>query len=90
MKTRVRVFIFRITMGPRQHRAGIALFTYSFKRFLTMGLTRTTIDDRFGLQKRRQLFICPHNETLSVARDCARIVFDCRMTDDPAMMSSTR
>jgi len=38
--------------------------------------------------KRRQLFLCSRNETLSVAPDRARIVFDCRMADDPAVMSS--
>jgi hypothetical protein len=43
-------------------------------------------DRRFEFQKRSQLFIRSHNETLSASQDRARIVFDCRITDDPAMM----
>jgi hypothetical protein len=43
---------------------------YSFERFLTMGLTRTTIDDRFEFKKRRQFFIRSRNETLSVVTMC--------------------
>src|SRR5437867_7948228 len=49
-------------------------------------------DRRFKFQKRRQLFIGSHNKALTVAM-CADVapefVFDCRMADDPAMMSST-
>jgi hypothetical protein len=43
-------------------------------------------DRRFKFQKRSQFFIRTHNETLSASQDRARIVFDCRMANDPAMM----
>jgi hypothetical protein len=41
---------------------------------------------RFEFQKRGQLLIRVHNETLSVSQDRARIVFDCRMANDRAMI----
>jgi hypothetical protein len=44
---------------------------------------------RFQFQKRSQLFIRSHNEPLPRRRDRARIVFDCRMVNDPANISST-
>jgi hypothetical protein len=65
---------------------------------------REFVNRPFQFHKRSQLFIRTHNETLSVAAvgvnnlhcsvsvahtDRVRIVFDCRMADDPAMMSST-
>ena len=50
---------------------------------------RSAPNRRFKFQKRRQLFIRSHNETLSASQDRARIVFDCRMANDSAMMAST-
>ena len=38
---------------------------------------------QFQFNKRAELFIRSHNETLAVAQ-----IFDCRMANDPAMMSS--
>ena len=48
-------------------------------------------DHRFQFDKRGQLFIRTHNESLSInasaAQDRARIVFDCRVVNDPAMIN---
>jgi hypothetical protein len=52
-------------------------------------VAKTAFNRYFQFDKRSQLFIRTHNETLSASQDRARIVFDCRMIDDPAMMSST-
>ena len=49
-------------------------------RLLDLGLSSLErLNRRFKLQKRRQLFIRTHNETLSASQDRARIVFDSRM-----------
>jgi hypothetical protein len=50
---------------------------------------RAVPNRRFQYHKRSQEFIRTHNETLSVSQGRARIVFDCRMADNPAMMLST-
>jgi hypothetical protein len=44
-------------------------------------------DGGFKFQKRRQLFIGTHNETLPASQDRARIVSDCQTADDPAMIT---
>jgi hypothetical protein len=52
-----------------------------------------SIDRRSKFYKRSQLFICSHNESISIdasdAQDRARIISDCRTANDAAMISST-
>jgi hypothetical protein len=57
---------------------------------IAMHFFSTHVLGRFDFINDHQLFVCTHNETLSVAHDSrAGIADDWRMVNDPARMAST-